>query len=229
MPPHNHDCIVAATNTTTAKPTTDHCTRNPQPPSPISITLTVCDVKSNDDSGDMTGGGMSNVAIVIIDFRNLGWNLFGKGSYELEEGVAVSVMVDREEDMGFSEPLFLDLLSKWKKLVQRCSTIGLLHFFDKYKYSNLLSKYNAYLWSFYQVKVQLEQINEMKELLVKINPAIVVLDDAPSGKFGGEFVDSVEALVFGLDLPLEELKELVSSRIVGWCCFLLPVGVARPL
>ncbi|KAK2998199.1 hypothetical protein RJ639_024034 [Escallonia herrerae] len=106
---------------------------------------------------------------------------------------------------------FIDLLNKGKKLVQRCSTIGSWNVVNKYRYSDKLNEYNADLGRFCQVKVQLEQLGDIKEILVKVNRVNDVLDHAMGGSFVGGFGEDRELMdrVFGLDLPLVELKEMV--------------------
>ncbi|KAK2965501.1 hypothetical protein RJ640_000349, partial [Escallonia rubra] len=115
--------------------------------------------------------------------------------------------LDRAED---TKP-YIDLLKKGKKLVQRCSTIGSWNFLNRYRYSNKLIDYNADLLGFCQVEVQLDQSSDIKEILVKVNRFNDVLDHATGGSFVGGFGEDRELMdqVFGLDLPLEKLKDLV--------------------
>ncbi|KAK3004080.1 hypothetical protein RJ639_019024 [Escallonia herrerae] len=106
---------------------------------------------------------------------------------------------------------YIDLLNKGKKLVQRCSTIGSWNVGYRYRYSNKLINYNADLLSFCRVKVQLDQSSEIKEMLVKVNQAEDEGGYARGGSFLGGFGEDRELMdkVFGLELPLEELKDVV--------------------
>ncbi|KAK2983306.1 hypothetical protein RJ640_011629, partial [Escallonia rubra] len=106
---------------------------------------------------------------------------------------------------------YIDVLNKGKKLVQRCSTIGSWNVCYRYRYSYKLTNYNADLLTFCRVKVQLDQSSDMKEILVKVNQAEGEGGYARCASFVGGFGEDRELMdqVFGLDLPLEELKDVV--------------------
>ncbi|KAK2973515.1 hypothetical protein RJ640_002624, partial [Escallonia rubra] len=117
-----------------------------------------------------------------------------------------------------------DLLNKGKKLVQMCSETSSLNLINTYRYSHQLTEYNTALLSFCQVELQLEQSSETKEILIKVND---LLGHAPRGNIGGGFLDSGGDSVFGLDLPLEKLKDLVLLKD-SWVVLLsAPSGITN--
>ncbi|KAK3016707.1 hypothetical protein RJ639_005645, partial [Escallonia herrerae] len=173
-------------------------------------------------AADLVGGGVVGALIsklqdIVIDVAIK--NIYFKSDLESLVATLQSIKpklldiekYNKELDRAENTKPYIDLLNKGKKLVQRCSTISSWNFVDRYRYSNKLIDYNADLLSFCQVKVQLEQSGDIKEILVKVNRVNEVLDHATGGSFVGGFGEDRELMdqVFGLDLPLEELKYIV--------------------
>ncbi|KAK2974281.1 hypothetical protein RJ640_016767 [Escallonia rubra] len=121
---------------------------------------------------------------------------------------------NKELDRAKNTKPYIDLLNKGKKLVQGCSEIDPSNVINRYRYSNKIVHYNADLQSFCKVKVQLEQSSDIKEIQVKMNRTTDMLEHLTGWSFGGGFGEDWELMdrVFGLDLPLEELKEMVLHK-----------------
>ncbi|KAK3001869.1 hypothetical protein RJ639_021416 [Escallonia herrerae] len=115
--------------------------------------------------------------------------------------------LDRAED---TKP-YIDLLNRGEKLVQRCSKIGSLNVFNRSTYSDKLREYNADLQKFCGINVQLEQSSDIKEIKVDLSQLKDMVEHQMGGSFVGGFGEDLELMdrVFGLDLQLEELKEMV--------------------